>query len=232
MKTIGKIAALAMTLAMALALTACGGSGSSSSAASSASASASSASASASSSASSEFEIGKAEADTYTNEFFGVQFVLPEGYEFKDDAFLADLNKSVGETINDEAVTKALENGTAFFDMAAIGPENDNVNVVIEYAGTPAAKAIDAATYVEYAKDPIAKQLEGSGATVSNIEVTTFKNAAGDEFPALKLQLEMNGAQLNEEVLVLKSGDYFMSITATASAEANLEKMLNNISLL
>ena len=130
MKTVGKIALLAMTLAMAGVLTACGGSASSgvaSSAASSAAASsaasasaaaaspaaASSATASAdSAAASSEAASATASADTsasaaasaeaagegteaadlYTNEFFRVQFELPEGWSFVDENTPAGMN--------------------------------------------------------------------------------------------------------------------------------------------
>lgn len=240
MKAFGKIAVLAMTLALAGVLTACGGSASSGSAsgsASEASASAAVSSAAASSEAASSaasaasFEPGTLQADTYTNEFFGVKFTLPEGFAFYDEAQMADMNKSVGSLVSED-IAKALESGVAFFDMAAATEDGTNVNVVIEYAGTPAAQALDSATYLEYAKENLASQLSSSGVTVKEAEIGKYKNVqTGDEFDSMKLQIEMQGIPMYEELVCLKSGDYFMSITATSQDEADLEKILENLTL-
>lgn len=244
MKPVGKIAVLAMALALAGALVACGGSsssGSASASSASASASASAASASASvesasasaSSAEAEFEVGVSEADTYTNEFFDMKFELPDGFSFQDADYLAKLNASVGEALDDKAVTEALESGAAFFDMAAVSENGDNVTVVIEYAGSPEAAAIDAAAYLAYTKEQLGPQLEKNGTTVKNAELGKFTNGTtGDEFDALKLELEVSGTPLYEELIVVKEGNYFMTVTATSSDEARLDAMLESLTRL
>ena len=165
MKTFGKVAVLAMAMALAVVLAGCGGSASSSAAssasASSASASATSASASstaasttassasastsvsaASSAAAAVFKAGKVSGDTYTNEFFGVKFVAPSGFTFNDDAKMAEMNAAVGASLNDESITKALENGVAYFDMAcanengnAAGKDLASMKVTLEVQG-------------------------------------------------------------------------------------------------
>ena len=245
MKAYGKIAVLALTLAMVLALTACGGSGSSGSAAASGSASAASASASASASADSasaaasssaaaeRFESGAIQGDTYTNELFGVKFVLPEGFSFYDETQMADMNKLVGEITSDKDILEALESGVAFFDMVAAAEGGDNLNVVIQYAGTPAAAAIDAAGYLEASAAMIPKQMEDAGMTVKSVETGTYTNPkTGDEFPALSVNLEAQGMSLNEKIICLKASDYFMVATATSSNEAGLDTMLENFTLI
>lgn len=252
MKAYGKIAVLALTLAMALALTACGGSGSSSSAAASGSASAASGSATASDSASAasastgsssaaasssaasvKYESGVIQGDTYTNELFGVKFTLPEGFSFYDEAQMADMNKLVGEITSDEDILAALESGVAYFDMVAAAEGGDNLNVVIQYAGTPEAAAIDAVGYLEASAAMVPKQMEGAGMTVKSIETGTYTNPnTGDEFPALSIALEAQGMSLNEKIVCLKASDYFMVATATSGDEANLNTILGNFTLI
>ena len=242
MKTVGKIAALAMTLALAGVLTACGGSASSGSASASASAASASASAAASSAsastaassaAASDFKAGEEQADTYTNEFFGVKFVLPEGFTFYDDAQMAELNKSVGELQTDEDIVKALESGKAFFDMAAGSASGATVNAVIAYAGTPEAQALDATAYLEYAKAGLESQLSSAGAKLKDAQVGTYKNdKSGDEFASMKVQFDMQGTPMYENLVCMKAGDYFITITATSPDQAELDKILENLALI
>ena len=244
MKTVGKIAALAVTLALAGVLTACSGSASSGSASASASASAASASASAaassasasaaaSSAAASDFKVGTEQAGTYANEFFGVKLVLPEGFSFYDDAQMAELNKSVGELQTDEDIVKALESGKAFFDMAAGSASGATVNAVIAYAGTPEAQALDAAAYLEYAKAGLESQLSSAGAKLKDAQVGTYKNdKSGDEFASMKVQFDMQGTPMYENLVCMKAGDYFITITATSPDQAELDKILENLALI
>lgn len=246
MKTIGKIAILAMTLALAAVLTACGGSGSgsaaSSSSAASASAAASSASASSTSAASSatsssaaagDYVPGKVSGDTYENEFFGFTYKLPEGFKFQDEAYLKQMNQVALDMFDSEAVTQALESGAAFFEMAAIGSNNSsNINAVVAYAGTPEAKALDAKGYLQYTDATLADQLASTGAKVESTELGTYKSSVtGAEFPSLKIKLSMNGVTMNEEMVCLKAGDYFMTITATSADEPELDQILCNLAL-
>ena len=148
MKTIGKIAALAMTLSLAFVLTACGGSASSSAASSSASASAASSSASASAesasasadsasastsaesaSASAESASASAEsasastaaadADVYENKFFSINYHLPEGWSFADVSAIKGSN---------DVIAKASEN--AELDMVAVNADQSQIVVV------------------------------------------------------------------------------------------------------
>ena len=253
MKTFGKVAVLAMAMALAVVLAGCGGSASSSAAssasASSASASATSASASsaatsttassasastsasaASSAAAAVFKAGKVSGDTYTNEFFGVKFVAPSGFTFNDDAKMAEMNAAVGASLNDESITKALENGVAYFDMACANENGTNVNVTIEHGGSTGASALTPEQYLNVAKESLADQLKSSGAEVKDVEVTTFKNAAGKDLASMKVTLEVQGVTLYEQLICLKAGDYFMTITATSQNQDDLEGLLKQVS--
>lgn len=249
MKGIVKSAVLAATFSMAFVLVACGGLGSSGSASASASASASSASVATSASAAAntsastssasasatELDIGVVSGDTYSNEVFGVKYVLPAGYAFLDEARIAELNKTVGDLSNSELVAEALRSGTAVIAMAAEsnGGNGDNVNVSIAYSDTPAASAIDAAAYAEYAKELVPAQLEQAGATVKSVESGTYRNpTTGEEYASLKATLQIDGEdRCQDQVYVVKDG-YLLTVTSTASTPEETEALLATLSKL
>ena len=232
MKAFGKIAALALTLAMALVLTACGGSGSSSSASASSGSAAASSSAVSVSAAEAGFERGAIQGDTYTNELFAVQFVLPEGFAFLDDEQMASLNEAIGTVLSDDDVLAALESGTVYYDMAPAAEDGANINVVITYAGTPEAEAIDAAGFLKASETQLKSQLEAANMKLGDIEFGTYVNAkTGDEFPSMKLSVEAQGATLYEEMVCLKAKDYFMLATASSLDEAQIAPILENLTL-
>lgn len=170
---------------------------------------------------------------TYTNEFFGIKLTLPEGFSFYDEKQMAELNKSVGELQTDEDIIKALESGQAFFDMAAATANGTTVNAVIAHASTPDVQALDAAAYLEQAKASLGSQLSSAGAELKDAQVSTYKNdKTGDTFASMKVQFDMQGIPMREELVCLKTDNYFMTISATAQDAATLEKILENIALI
>lgn len=253
MKTCKMIAVAAVAMAMALVLTACGNSGATSAASSSdsnASASSADVASGSGSSAAAEgsgdeaaegadaesdakFEPGTIRDNTYENEFFGVQYVLPEGYGFHDEEALEQLNSTVKITTSDENVARVLKRGLAFYEMVAAAESGDNVVMVVEYAGTPATESIDEQGYLEIVQQGLGTQLGMAGVTITAAEIGTYKNpVSGDEFAAMRVELDMAGTPLYEEILCLKQGKYFMSVTATTSDEDNLDKLLSNLTTL
>ncbi len=178
--------------------------------------------------------VGKIAASekTYANEFFGMELTLPEGFSFYDEGQMAELNASIGELQTDEDVIKALDSGLAFFDMAAATTIGTTVNVVIAHAGTPDVQALDAAAYLESAKAGLESQLTLAGAELKDAQVRTYKNdKTKDEFASMKVQFEIQGALMYEELVCLRADDYFMTISVTGPDKAELNKILENLTL-
>lgn len=227
MKTFGRAIALTAALTMALVISACGGSGSqaASSAASSGSASASTsasasstasdASSTSASSASTPTVKGAISGDTYANDYFKVQFKLPEGFKFYTADQLAELNG--GDLTNEQAVER-LQQGAEYFDAAAsFGDAYPTVSISVVYAGTPEAKALDADGFAKY-------MATGSG------EAGTYKNnESGDEFAAMKRSVLVNGQTFTQQALIEKQGDYFLVATATSADGTGLDELLCNV---
>ena len=166
---------------------------------------------------------------TYENVMFGVRLVLPEGFSFYGEEQMAGLN-GIGEEQEDEDVAAALGSGQAFFDMAAANEGGSTVNAVIAHAGTPEARALDAAEYLELAKPGLESQLSAAGAELEEARVGAYGDGKCGA-ASMRARFEAQGARMHEELVCLKAGDSFMTITATAPDEAALEEILGRIEL-
>lgn len=221
MKTIGKIAALAMTLSLAFVLTACGGSASSSAASSSA-ASASAASASASASASSESASASASsasassaaatADTYQNEFFGIVFHLPAGWTFES----ADTIKSFNELI-------AALSTTAELDMIASNADASQTIIVTVEAPNATNSGKTAEQYLEAEQEATKAALAGNYAYTSTSATITFEGM-DRELPAVITNLDINGTKICMCEAVAEKDGYFFTATAIGSTQDEVTK--------
>jgi hypothetical protein len=167
---------------------------------------------------------------TYANEFFGIKFTLPEGFFFYNEGQMAELNQSVSGLQTDEDIIEALESGQAFFDMAAANEGGSTVNAVIAHAGTPEVRALDAAEYLELAKPGLESQLSAAGAELEEARVGAYGDSKCGA-ASMRARFEAQGARMHEELVCLKAGDSFMTITATAPDEAALDEILGRIEL-
>ena len=69
--------------------------------------------------------------------------------------------------------------------------------------------------------------------TLKGTELGTYANPkTGDEFPSMKVTLEMQGQTAYEEMICLKADDYFMCVTATSTDEAQVQSILENFTLI
>lgn len=193
MKTISKVAVLALTLALAGALSACGSSASSTSA-SAASASASAASASAASSAAAASESAQAasasasaaaeEINHYENEFFGIAFNLPEGWTFVDQADVESMN----------AQLSGIATGTV--DMIAKSADSSTAVVVtLEEAGEKTAGK-DAEAYLQTAVDEMLASVKGSNVAYESNSGTVDFEGIDRSIPAMVTKITNDGAEL------------------------------------
>ena len=218
MKTIGKIAALAMTLSLAFVLTACGGS-SSSSAASSASASASSASAAASSAsaaasaastaASSAAASSSAEApDTYRNEAFGIEFNLPEGWKFVDASSLKDMNSVVSSVTGNEGV-----------DMIATNADGSTAVIVgiVEPSSETSGKTAE--DFLKTQVDQLTQAMQGGNYAYTSTDAEITFNGMTRTLPANIASITVEGQTLVMGQAAAEKEGYFLDIAVVSTSE-------------
>ena len=228
MKTISKIAVLALSLALAGALSACGSSASSSASAASASsasasaasetASAASASASAASTdaassaaAASESAQAASTSDYYKNDYFGIIFNLPEGWTFVDASSIESMNSQL----------KGLGQGEA--DM--IASSNDSsmaVVVTVEEPGESTAGQ-DAETHLDAAVEKTLESVQGSNVSYVSNGATVEFEGVNREIPAMITKVANDGAELwIGQACAEVDGAYFnISIVAPTEEDVN-----------
>ena len=227
MKTISKIAVLALSLALAGALSACGSSASSSASAASASsasasaasetASAASASASAastdaaSSAAASESAQAASASDYYKNDYFGIIFNLPEGWTFVDASSIESMNAQLSGLGQGEADMIASANDSS---MAVV--------VTVEEPGESTAGQ-DAETHLDAAVDKMLESVQGSNVSYVSNGATVEFEGVNREIPAMITKVANDGAELwIGQACAEVDGAYFnISIVAPTEEDIN-----------
>ena len=227
MKTISKIAVLALSLALAGALSACGSSASSSASAASATsastsatsetASAASASASAastdaaSSAAASESAQAASASDYYKNDYFGIIFNLPEGWTFVDASSIESMNAQLSGLGQGEADMIASANDSS---MAVV--------VTVEEPGESTAGQ-DAETHLDAAVEKTLESVQGSNVSYVSNGATVEFEGVNREIPAMITKVANDGAELwIGQACAEVDGAYFnISIVAPTEEDVN-----------
>ena len=228
MKTISKIAVVALTLALAGALSACGSSASSSASAASAtsastsaasetasaaSASASAASTDAASSAAAASESAQAAStsDYYKNDYFGIIFNLPEGWTFVDASSIESMNAQLSGLGQGEADMIASANDSS---MAVV--------VTVEEPGESTAGQ-DAETHLDAAVEKTLESVQGSNVSYVSTGATVEFEGVNREIPAMITKVANDGAELwIGQACAEVDGAYFnISIVAPTEEDVN-----------
>ena len=228
MKTISKVAVLALSLALAGALSACWSSASSSASAASAtsastsaasetasaaSASASAASTDAASSAAAASESAQAAStsDYYKNDYFGIIFNLPEGWTFVDASSIESMNAQLSGLGQGEADMIASANDSS---MAVV--------VTVEEPGESTAGQ-DAETHLDAAVEKTLESVQGSNVSYVSNGATVEVEGVNREIPAMITKVANDGAELwIGQACAEVDGAYFnISIVAPTEEDVN-----------
>ncbi len=210
MKT-AKIATLAATAFLSFALVACGGGAVSSSVSSSASSAGSSASAESSSSetanSATSSSIDPANANTYTNDAFGIRYNLPDGWKFTDAATLARTNSVIKSAASSSAIDMVATNAdsTTSVILAIINPSD-------ETAGKSAEDFLKAQT------DQMVENLDGNYAYTSNEAEVTF-NGMDRKLPAMVTNITSEGNTMVICQAVAEKDGHFLNFLSVGTSE-------------
>lgn len=170
-----------------------------------------------------EFKLGDVEGGTYENVYFGIGCTLDDSWTYYGDDMIAELNGLVTESISDEEVLAALEEGRTFYDMYAASDEQlSTINVVIEDTGLALINEED---FAEQSIDDTKKVLEAGGMTNVSIE-TTKLTFAGKERSALSIYAEMQGMTIYQKGIVMKKGRYLAFVTLASFNEDKTDALL------
>lgn len=177
-----------------------------------------------------EFGIGKAEGNTYKNDFLGLSCTLPEEWSFYSDAQIAELN-GVAQEYVDKDVAEALKNAQIIYDMYASNSiDFSSVNINLE-------KLSGAQTVAMSVKEALEGQLLAIKASFGNmgyenvsVEYATV-TVDGKTFDGIELSAEIDGTDFYEKIFSFKKGGYMANVTIAVLGEDKTEEILKYFSV-
>ncbi len=172
------------------------------------------------------FEQGTVSQQTYKNEFIGLGCTLDNNWTFYSDEKIAELNGIAADAM-DEEVAEQIANATIIYDMFAENAETaENVNINLE-------KLTLAQTLVLNLEQMYKTQSESIKSTYENMGATEFSytigkaTVAGKEHVSMYIKTKLNGIDLYQTVVAIKTGRYLTNICATSYQTDTTKDILN-----
>lgn len=177
-----------------------------------------------------EFSLGKASGSTYTNEFLGVEFALPAGWEFYTEKQILELNNLVGEYLDEDAAER-LKNAAIIYDMYAHCPANgNNVNINLEKLSAAQLVKLNIKEVLESQIDTMTTAFKNMG--LSDIKIEYQKvTVDGKEFDGLTIVAKAPGVDLFETVFTFRQGNYLANIAVCSTQTNTTASILSNFSI-
>ena len=172
-----------------------------------------------------EFGLGKAQGNTYKNEFLGLECSLPDSWSFYNDSQIAELN-GVAQDYLDEDAAEALENANIIYDMyASNGDDYSSININLEKLSTTQSLTMSVKEALE-AQLPTIKQAFGNmGYENVSAEYTTV-TVDEKTFDGITLCAEIEGVKFYEKIFSFKKGSYMANITVATMETDKSEEIL------
>lgn len=159
-----------------------------------------------------EFSLGKAENNTYNNEFLGISCTLPSEFVFYTDKQILELNNMVGDVI-DEDISKQLESANIIYDMYAVNQTSgDSINVNLEKLSAAQIITLDIKKNLEAQIETIKSSFQNMGYT--DIDVAYKKiSIDGKEFDSLTIFAKVQGIPFYSTVFTFRKSNYLANVT-------------------
>lgn len=170
------------------------------------------------------FSLGSNDGSTYTNEFVGIGFDLPEGWTFHTDEQIRELN-NISTDIPDEDAAKQLESTSVVYDMKASDSSGNNIGINMEKIGAVYANIMDEEDYLSSTIDQLDETMMQLGFSEVNSELTT-SIFAGKKRPAIAIECLSDEVDLYEKLVCIEVGEYMVNITVATVNEDNTDSIL------
>lgn len=155
---------------------------------------------------------GTLNGDTYTNEYIGYSYTLPEGWKFATQEELDEMMNAGGELLNDDQKAGAEYAKIAtIYDMMAQSPEGYNIIVMLDnlklYVGGTGTTPED---YI----DNLTTQLEAVNSVSYSCGEVTQVSAFGRDWSVLPAELV--GTGVFQTYNICRIDDYMAAIIVTS----------------
>jgi len=166
-----------------------------------------------------EISRGEWQDNKYVNEFAGIEFNLPEGWEKYSDEEIAQLMNIGVEALNEDQQKLAeLAEQSGVYGMVVNNPSTAaNVMVMIE---KPVLKVTP-----EYYLSSVKQQLEAVTTMDYQVGETYTTKIANEDYYAL--DAEVTGYPISQHYFIKEVDDCFVAIIVTTTAEGQLEEIVN-----
>lgn len=163
---------------------------------------------------------GKWEGNTFTSEFSGLKFNLPEGWTRSTDEEIAEVMQLGKEVLEDEGLysSKLSELNMVYDMMAKNDATNGSVAVLME------KQSASEDEYMEALKTQL-----GSVTQINyNIADITDTVISGDTYKTLQATAEVSGTTIYQNYYIRREGDYMVEILATETSEEAINTIMNS----
>ena len=162
------------------------------------------------------YEPGTLEGDTYTNEYLGYSFTLPDGWEFATKEELNNMMAAGSEFLNDDQKAAAEYAKLAtIYDMVATSDIGENITIMLDnlkfYVGGTATKP---ETYVNNLKEQLAA-VDANGLTYE-VGDTYNVNAVGKDWIVLSAEVPNMG--IYQTYSICRVDNYIVGVIITSSS--------------
>lgn len=168
---------------------------------------------------------GAWDGDTYTNEFSGIRFTLPAGWEAMTDEEIAELmsisTEAMGES--DADISEYLEQTSSFYDAFVMNPQtNSNIIFGFENLSVLGGALINEETYLDLAQNHI-----GSGMPYDYTIGETYSDytIGGRNYKCM--DVTFGDLPMSQHYLVSKVGSTACLIIVTVAGGDTLDGILS-----
>ncbi len=182
---------------------------------------------------------GSFEGNTYTNEYFGLSFTVPDGWTIATKDEMKQIFQAGADAIgsDDEETEKKLklaEAKTLYLAYALKHPLdyadgfNPNINAVCENLSVAGLVIKTSGDYMDAAIKNLASAMEGY--TFSDAQTKTI---AGAEFSVVDAVLDYSGVEIKQQLVCTLKNNYAILFTLTYLEDAEmdeLQKIVDSIS--
>ena len=170
---------------------------------------------------------GVQSGNDYANEFFGFVLKLDDDWIYYNEEEIAQVNQTANDNMG-EAYQELQEGSKAITDMIAQNPEmGSNIVVTLERVSALQSRMLTVEKYYEILQEQMFEIYADSPLEIKDVknnEVTFLE----EQLPGLLIEESINGADLKQQILILKEGDYFLSFTISGQDESDFQDILDH----
>ncbi|MBQ3481573.1 MAG: hypothetical protein IJH48_04435 [Oscillospiraceae bacterium] len=169
----------------------------------------------------------KSGENTYTNRALGIRAEFPSGWVILSDEETAQVMGIVADSFSNEDLADLLRESGSLCDLYAVDILSglNNVNIMLEDLGAINGIIIKEDSYLDLGVSQLKDVFEQMG--LNNVQTEKGScSFAGGEHATMLISGEINGVRIFERMVLIKTGRYMATITATSQDADKLDEIM------